>query len=92
MNPREVLTIIHDEMDDNKTTRQQIFCSQMTTKSFIRLFYLHVNLIGMVNHGHGDGTYTPYTIDMWPKGSLATRLKLKGIDGACTSCGAFVLI
>lgn len=71
---------------------KQISCLQMTTKSFARLFQLHVNLIGMVNHGHGDGTYTRYAIDMWPKGSLPTRLKLKGIDKACTSCGDFVLI
>ena len=60
----QVLAIIHDGMDTNKTTKRDL---QVTTKAIASLFQLHVSLSGTLTHGYNDGAYAHYTIDLWPK-------------------------
>lgn len=69
INPREVLAIIHDGMDTNKTAIPRL---RVITKATAGLFQLPVSLTGMVTHGHGDGAYAHYATDLWPKDSNFT--------------------
>lgn len=48
----------------------------MTTKTTIGLFQLHVSLIDIVIHDHGDGAYAHYAIELWSKDSNFILLSL----------------
>lgn len=64
---------MHDGMDTNKTI---IHYLQVTTKATTGLFQLHISLVGIVTHGHGDGAYAHNAIVLWPKDSNFTILSL----------------
>ena len=58
------MCIIHDKMDTVKTA---IPCMRVTTKLTASLDQFPINVTGMVTHGHGDGAYAHYLIDLWPR-------------------------
>ena len=57
------MCIIHDKVDSAKTTNPRM---QVTTKLTPSLGQFPVNVTRMVTHGHGDGAYAYYLIDLWP--------------------------
>lgn len=63
VNPQEVLQIMHDEMDTNKTT---IPCLLLATKANARFFQLFVSLTTMITGGHDNSAYAHYTTNLWP--------------------------
>ena len=69
-NPSEILCIIHDKMDTEKTA--QVPRMHITTKATQGLDQLPMNVIDKVLHGHGDGAYAHYSPHCWPRDSNAT--------------------
>jgi hypothetical protein len=68
-NKGEILCIIHNKMDSNKTAIPRM---RVTTKLTVALGQLPINVTGMVTHGHGDGAYAHYSTDLWPTDSNYT--------------------
>jgi hypothetical protein len=67
--PLEVLCIIHDGMDSQKTT---LPCLRVITKGSCGLGQLPMTLTSMLTHGHGDGTYANFSTDFWKRDSNFT--------------------
>ena len=67
--PLEVLCITHDGMDSQKTALPHM---RVITKASSGLGQLPMTLAGMLTHGHGDGAYTDFSTDLWPRDSNFT--------------------
>jgi hypothetical protein len=65
----EVLCIIHDGMDSRKTALPRL---RVITKGSNGLGQLPMTLTGMLTHGHGDGAYSDFSTDFWPRDSNFT--------------------
>ena len=61
-NPMAFLCIIHKKMDHTKSAIPQM---QRTSKVTFRLGHIPIYVIGMLKHGHGDGTYAHYLTAFW---------------------------
>lgn len=60
------LTIIHDNMNTRKTC---ILRLSTQTKATAKVGQIPMSLIGILIHGHGDGTYAHYGTALWPSDS-----------------------
>jgi hypothetical protein len=67
--PAECVTIMHDKMDQAKTT-SPVFSHK--TKQLDGLMKLPVLVIGMLVHGHGDVRYAHYGLDIFAHDSNYT--------------------
>ncbi len=59
----EFLCIIHDKMDHTKIILPKL---QVCNKMISRLGQLHVTLMDMITHGHGNEKYVEYLNELWP--------------------------
>jgi hypothetical protein len=72
------VTIIHDKMDHVKTASP---CFANKNKSIDAFMRLPVAVTGMIAHGHGDGKYAHFSLDLYPcdsnhtMGSVAKLLR-----------------
>ena len=60
------LTIIHDNMNTRKSC---ILRLSTPTKAIANVGQIPMSLIGILIHGHGDGTYAHYGTTLWPSDS-----------------------
>ncbi len=63
LNPQKNLCIIHDKMDQQKTAIPRL---RLRSKETERSAQLPVSLTGMITHGHGQGRYGHFALDLWP--------------------------
>ena len=63
LNPEKNLCIIHDKMDQQKTAIPRL---RVRSKETDRSTQLPISLTGMITHGHGQGRYGHFAIDLWP--------------------------
>jgi hypothetical protein len=67
--PDKCVTIIHDKMDHAKTTSP---CFANKNKNIDAFMRLPVAITGMIAHGHGDGKYAHFSLDLYPYDSNHT--------------------
>jgi hypothetical protein len=67
--PTKVLTIIHDKMNHSKTASPHFSHKNKVTDSLMKL---PVAVTGMIAHGHGDGRYAHYGLDIYSSDSNLT--------------------
>jgi hypothetical protein len=86
--PGKYVTIIHDKMDHAKTASP---CFASKNKSIDAFMRLPVAVTGMIAHGHGDGKYAHFSLDLYPcdsnhtMGSVAKLLHDLEKQPACSS-------
>ena len=78
MHPKKYLCIIHDKMDQQKTSIPRL---QLVPKFVNHVMQLPISLTGMLTHGHGQRAYGHFSMGLWPSdpnftiGSLAMCLR-----------------
>jgi hypothetical protein len=86
--PDKCVIIIYDKMDHAKT---ELPCFASKNKSIDAFMRLPVAVMGMIAHGHGDGKYAHFSLDLYPcdsnhtVGSVAKRLRNMGKPLASSS-------
>jgi hypothetical protein len=60
--PDKCVTIIHDKMDHAKMASP---CFASKNKSIDAFMRLPVAVTGMIAHGHGDGKYAHFSLDLY---------------------------
>jgi hypothetical protein len=90
--PKNVLTIIHDKMDQSKTMSLHFFYKNKNIDSLMRL---PISVIGMIAHGYGDIWYAYYNLELYLSESshyvdLIAKL-LRDLEGVTkfASCSIF---
>jgi hypothetical protein len=61
--PDKCVIIIYDKMDHAKT---ELPCFASKNKSIDAFMRLPVAVMGMIAHGHGDGKYAHFSLDLYP--------------------------
>ena len=70
MQKDKYLCIIHDKMDQKKTTIPRL---RVNSKDYANAYQLQVSLTGMITHGHGHGMYGNFSLNgLWPSDPNAT--------------------
>ena len=61
--PTKYLCIIHDKMDQKKTSLPRV---NPIPKSLNQVMPLPISLTGMLTHGHGQNAYGHFALGLWP--------------------------
>ena len=69
LRPSQVLSIMHDKMDHSKTACPALARKTKALEGFMKL---PMKVTGMFAHGHGDGKYAHFSLDVFPSDSNFT--------------------